>query len=251
VTPRQFRRLALALPDASESSHMGTADFRVGGKIFATLGNPDPAWGVVALTSDQQALLAETQPDVFVAAPGAWGLRGWTRVRLAAADASTLKNALMLAWQSRAPKVLLKGAGTPKVAVPAAKRPTTGGLARVFARVRKVAKATKLPEIAEGTWYSTPALFLRGKSLMRVKDPDTLVFRCTLEEKAFLMEAEPSVYYETDHYAGWPAVLVRAAAASDPELAQCVTRAWRLQAPKKLMAGRDGPATKTRSTRKR
>ena len=67
---------------------------------------------------------------------------------------------------------------------------------------------------------------------MRVKDTDTLVFRCTLEEKAFLMEAEPSVYYETDHYAGWPAVLVRAAAASDAELVHCVTRAWRLQAPK-------------------
>jgi hypothetical protein len=239
VTPQQFRKLALSLPEASESSHMGTADFRVGNKIFATLGNPDAAWGVVALTPDQQALLVETNPNVFVPVPGSFGVRGWARVRLAAVDAAGLKNALTLAWKNRAPKALLKRAEA-----------HTGGLDRVFARVRRAAKATKLPEITEGNWYGTPALFLRGKSLMRVKDADTLVFRCTMEQKVFLMEAEPSVYYETDHYAGWPAVLVRAAAASDAELAQCVTRAWRLQAPKKLMAGRDGPATKAKSGRK-
>jgi hypothetical protein len=230
VTPQQFRKLALSLPEASESSHMGTADFRVGNKIFATLGNPDPAWGVVALAPDQQALLAATHPDMFAAVPGAWGLRGWTRVRLAVADAGAVKNALTLAWQSRASKKQRESAA-PQKAAPTP-RTDASGSARVFARVRKAAKATRLPEIQEGTSHGTPALFLRGKSLMRVKDADTLVFRCTLEEKAFLMEADPSVYYETDHYAGWPAVLVRAAAASDVELAHCVTRAWRIQAPK-------------------
>ena len=73
VTPNQFRRIALSLPGASEGAHMGTADFRVGAKIFATLGNPDAAWGVIGLTPDQQALLIETTPDVFVAVPGGWG----------------------------------------------------------------------------------------------------------------------------------------------------------------------------------
>lgn len=248
MTPKQFRKLALSLPAACESSHMGTADFRVGNKIFATLGHPDPGWSVVALAPDQQTLLCETHPDVFVAVPGAWGLRGWTRIRLAAADARAVENALTMAWQSRAPKEV-RGATTPRKATTGTKPTGAPGLERVFARVRKAAKATKLPEIQEGSWYGTPALFLRGKSLMRVKDADTLVFRCTLEEKAFLMEADPSVYYETDHYAGWPAVLVRAGAASDTELAHCVTRAWRIQAPKKLVAGRDGPAT--RPTRKR
>jgi hypothetical protein len=229
---------------------MGTADFRVRNKIFATLGNPDPAWGVVALTPDQQALLVETNPDVFVPVPGSFGVRGWSRVRLAALDAAGLKNALTLAWKNRAPKALLRRTEAPKAARGPVTR-HTGGLDGVFARVRKAARATKLPEITEGSWYGTPALFLRGKSLMRVKDADTLVFRCTLEEKSFLMEAEPSVYYETDHYAGWPAVLVRAATANDAELAHCVTRAWRLQAPKQLMAGREGPATKAKSPRKR
>jgi len=249
VTPKQFRKLALSLPEASESSHMGTADFRVGARIFATLGNPDSAWGVVALTPDQQALLVETSPAVFVAVPGAWGTRGWTRVRLAAANAGAMKNALAMAWQNCAQKARRRRGEAPKAARAPAAPPES--LERIFARVRKAAKRTKLPEIEQGRWYNTPALFLRGKSLMRVKDADTLVFRCTLEQKAFLLEAEPSVYYETDHYAGWPAVLVRAAAASDAELAHCVERAWRLQAPKKLMAGHPRPAIATNRARKR
>jgi len=112
---------------------------------------------------------------------------------------------------------------------------------RAFARVVKAAKATKLPEIEQSTSHRTPALAVRGKSLMRVKDADTYVFRCTMEEKQFLMEAEPSIYFETDHYVGWPAVLVRVAAASDAELAHCVRRAWRLQAPKKLRAEQQMP----------
>jgi hypothetical protein len=107
VTPSQFRRIALSLPGASEGAHMGTADFRVGAGIFATLGNPDAAWGVLGLTPDQQALLIETTPDVFVPVPGRWGERGWTRVRLDAADAATLKGALTMAWRNRAPKKLM------------------------------------------------------------------------------------------------------------------------------------------------
>ena len=66
MTPSRFRRIALSLPGASEGAHMGTADFRVGNKIFATLGNPDAASGVIGLTPDQQALLIETTPNVFV-----------------------------------------------------------------------------------------------------------------------------------------------------------------------------------------
>jgi hypothetical protein len=104
VTPNQFRRIALSLPDAVEGAHMGHADFRVGGKIFATLGHPDTAYGMVQLKPDQQALLVETSPKVFTPVPGGWGRQGSTHVRLAAADAATLKNALMMAWTNRAPK---------------------------------------------------------------------------------------------------------------------------------------------------
>ena len=88
---------------------MGSADFRVGNKIFATLGNPDAAWGVIALTADQQAMLLDTAPDLFVAVPGGWGARGWTRVRLAAADAAAVRSALTMAWRNRAPKKLVAG----------------------------------------------------------------------------------------------------------------------------------------------
>src|SRR3954469_18902086 len=104
MTPNQFRRIALALPDTVEGAHMGHADFRVGGKIFATLGHPDPAFGMVQLTPDQQALLVATTPKVFAPVPGGWGRQGSTHVRLAAADAATVKNALTIAWKNRAPK---------------------------------------------------------------------------------------------------------------------------------------------------
>ena len=104
MTPNQFRKLALALPGATEGAHMSHADFRVGNKIFATLGYPDAAWGVVLLKPDQQALLLQTAPDVFSPVPGGWGLKGSTRVNLTAADQASVKNALAIAWEIRAPK---------------------------------------------------------------------------------------------------------------------------------------------------
>ena len=242
MTPNQFRRIALSLPDAVEGSHMGHADFRVGGKIFATLGHPEPAYGMVQLKPDQQALLVETSPKVFTPVPGGWGRQGSTHVRLAAADAATLKNALTMAWTNRAPKALLAGIGnrktarrkTPERAAPP--KVDRASLDRAFARARKAAKATELPGIEAATSYGTPSLTVRGKLLLRVKDTDTLVFRCTLEDKAMLIEAAPEIYFETDHYVGWPAVLVRLSAISDAELAHRLEKAWQLQAPKKLKA---------------
>ena len=83
---------------------------------------------------------------------------------------------------------------------------------------------------------------------MRVKDDDTLVFRCPIEMKEMLIESTPDIYFETDHYKGWPAILVRLPKADDAELQQCLQRAWRLQAPKKLVAqqseGTAAPAKK-------
>jgi hypothetical protein len=238
MTPNQFRRLALTLPGAVEGTHMGHADFRVGNKIFATLGYPDPAWGMVQLTSDQQALLVQTSSGIFSAVPGGWGRRGSTRVNLAAADPAAVKHALAMAWKNRAPKAaLLRYATKTQTAM------SSRNIDHAFARIRKAAKASKLPGIAAGTSYGTPSLNVAGKFLMRVKDADTFAFRCTMEEKAFLMEAEPAIYFETDHYVGWPIVLVRATA-SDAELIHCVARAWRLQAPKRLKAEPARPAGK-------
>jgi hypothetical protein len=106
VTAAQFRRLALSLPEAVEAAHMRHPDFRVGGKIFATLG-PDEKWGMVKLTADEQASLISTEPDVFHPASGAWGRRGCTIVRLRKAKALTVRHALLAAWRNTAPKWLV------------------------------------------------------------------------------------------------------------------------------------------------
>src|SRR5258708_33905825 len=83
---------------------MGNADFRHAGRIFATLGYPNAAFGMVKLTPDQQAMLVATTPQIFAPVSGGWGRQGYTNVQLAEADAATLKAALALAWQNCAPK---------------------------------------------------------------------------------------------------------------------------------------------------
>jgi hypothetical protein len=106
VTADDFRRIALSLPGASESAHMGHPDFRVGGKIFATLGAPDEDWGMVKLTPLQQALLVQAEPAVFVPVKGGWGRRGATNVRLEPAQPATVRRAMVTAWQNVAPPAL-------------------------------------------------------------------------------------------------------------------------------------------------
>ena len=84
---------------------MGHPDFRVCGKIFATLG-PEERWGMVKLTPEQQAAFVQTEPDVFQPIQGAWGRRGCTQVQLAAATEETVRPALFAAWHNTAPKRL-------------------------------------------------------------------------------------------------------------------------------------------------
>src|SRR5262249_61347301 len=83
MTADDFRELALDLPEATEGAHMGHPDFRVRGKIFATLG-PGEAWGMVKLTPEQQAVFVRTEPTVFRPVKGGWGLKGATQVVLEA-----------------------------------------------------------------------------------------------------------------------------------------------------------------------
>ena len=108
MSASRFRRTALALSDAVESAHHGKADFRIGKRIFATLGHPDENWGTVKLTAEQQTMLVEAEPDIFRPVPGGWGKQGYTNVRLANANAATLKSALTLAWKNVAPKTTAK-----------------------------------------------------------------------------------------------------------------------------------------------
>ena len=112
MSSTRFRRIALALPQAVEGAHQGTADFRVGKRIYATLGYPDDAWGMVKLTSEQQSMLVEAEPEIFRPVPGGWGKQGYTNMLLAKADASTLKSALTMAWKNVAPKPTAKRRAT-------------------------------------------------------------------------------------------------------------------------------------------
>jgi hypothetical protein len=99
MTPAAFRRIALGLPDAVEGSHMGHADFRVNGKVFATLGWPDKASAMVKLPPELQDALVRAAPEAFEPARGAWGRQGSTMVRLAKAEDAMLKDAIRSAWQ--------------------------------------------------------------------------------------------------------------------------------------------------------
>jgi hypothetical protein len=106
MTATEFRRIALSMPEAVESAHMEHPDFRVGGKIFATLGYPDRNHGMVILPPAEQERLVRAQPAVFTPAKGAWGKNGSTTVCLDIVDAGTLRCAVEVAWRKRAPKRL-------------------------------------------------------------------------------------------------------------------------------------------------
>jgi hypothetical protein len=105
MTGMEFRKLALSFPEAVESEHMGHPDFRVGGKIFATLG-PDEDWGMAKLKPEQQESYMSAAPAIFKPASGAWGRGGSTIVHLAAAKKPMVRKALMEAWLNTAPKKL-------------------------------------------------------------------------------------------------------------------------------------------------
>src|SRR5580658_7915997 len=101
MTVKDFRRIALSFDGAEESSHMGQPDFRVGGRIFATLASAKQGYGNLKLTLEQQAAFVEEAPEVFVPVHGGWGRMGITHIRLAAADEDTLTDALRVAWKVR------------------------------------------------------------------------------------------------------------------------------------------------------
>lgn len=107
MTANNFRRLALCLPESAESAHMDHPDFRVAGKVFATLGYPDKDWGMVKLTPEQQHYFSKDHAGVFVPVKGAWGRRGATSVHLKSANKKILQEALQTAWKNTAPKRLL------------------------------------------------------------------------------------------------------------------------------------------------
>ncbi len=99
MTADDFREMALALSDTTESAHMNHPDFRVGGRIFATLGAPDAAWGMVKLTPDEQEVFVAIDPGGFRPVPGGWGRKGATHVLLGKAKRKVVADALAAAWR--------------------------------------------------------------------------------------------------------------------------------------------------------
>ena len=106
MTADEFREIALSFPETEERSHMNHPDFRVGGKIFATLG-PDEDWGMAKLTPDQQQVYLRNDQTSFKPAAGAWGTGGATMITLEHADEAAVRQALNDAWRNTAPKKLI------------------------------------------------------------------------------------------------------------------------------------------------
>jgi hypothetical protein len=106
---------------------------------------------------------------------------------------------------------------------------------RAFARICSLVEARALLGVETGTCYGAPALRLRRKFIASLKDEETLNLSMPMEEKELLMEAAPAIYYETDHYRGWPAVLIRLGAIGDEELGLRLEEAWIRKAGKTLL----------------
>jgi hypothetical protein len=104
MTAAEFRRMALSLPETEERSHMNHPDFRVDGKIFATLSYPNESFGMVKLFPDQQAEFVAGDPKTFAAVPGGWGTQGCTHVVLKTANEEKVKEAMRAAWEKTAAK---------------------------------------------------------------------------------------------------------------------------------------------------
>ena len=108
MTAEEFRKLALSFPEAIESAHMRHPDFRVGGRIFSTLGYPNKDSAMVRLPRGEQKEFIRNNPDVFQAAKGAWGRQGSTIVYLPSATIDIVREALAIAWRETAPKRITK-----------------------------------------------------------------------------------------------------------------------------------------------
>lgn len=104
MNAKDFRRIALSLEGAEEGSHFGAVDFRVGGKIFATLAHEKQGYGNLMLTPEQQAAFVQDLPEVFLPVHGGWGRNGATHVRLAVVSEDVLEGALRTAWKLRVDK---------------------------------------------------------------------------------------------------------------------------------------------------
>lgn len=111
MTASDFRRIALSLEGVVESSHMGSPDFRVGGRIFATLASEEQGYGNLLITPEMQADFVAERPEAFLPVAGGWGRNGATHIRLSAVDEDVLRGALEAAWRLRKQNNVRKAGG--------------------------------------------------------------------------------------------------------------------------------------------
>ena len=208
---------------------MGHADFRVGKRIFATLGYPDASLGMVKVTPSQQAALVKSAPRVFMPVPGGWGRQGSTHVKLRAATEKVLQPALLAAWSNIAPRRLAT-----RVAAP-----ISPALERAYERYLKIALA--LPGAEQSTSYGTPAVKVAGKLLSRwrTEAEGGLAIRCDFLDRQILLQADPDAFFLTDHYENYPMVLVRLERIGRKALTDLTLRAWQLVASPRLQREAD------------
>jgi hypothetical protein len=224
MTTDEFRRLALSFPEVVEGSHMGHADFRVGGKIFATLGWPNERYGAAMLTPQDQDLLVKDHPKTFAPAAGAWGASGSTTITLRGASKRAVAIALEAAWRKRAPKRLSAESRGKRA-------PRAPGVAKdFFDRVRRL--GLRLPDVEEATSWGVPALKVRGKMFACIPtnkqaEPESVVFRLSFTERDLRLDAEPDHYYLKPHYVNYPCVLARVKRLSDAALKELLETSWR------------------------
>jgi hypothetical protein len=105
-----------------------------------------------------------------------------------------------------------------------------------YSRIVRLCRSANLPGIEETVSYGTPSIKVKGKFMLRIREAGILVIRCELDEKEFLMQSAPDIYFETDHYVGWPGLLIRLENISDEELQDRLVRTWKQVASKKLVA---------------
>ena len=240
-------KLAKKLPGVEEGSHFGARDIRVNGKAIGGA-RPDGQMFIVCADAGAKEFLLETRPDAFWQAPHYVGT-AWVLARPDKIDDASLFAALEAAWRAKAPKKIIAdyGAGAkPAIRKAPSKKAAAKPKAPVkprkdhFARVVKI--AGKLPAIEIGASYGTPSLRIRKKFLCRMKeDGETLVVQtANLDEKEFLMETDPAVFYETPHYRGWPGVLIHLSKIDDKRLFNLLEASWKRHAGKKLLADYEG-----------
>jgi hypothetical protein len=123
MNAEDFRRIALSLQGAEESSHMGSPDFRVGGRIFATLAAQSKGYGNIMLTPDQQAAFVTEEPELFLPVPGGWGRMGATHICLEKANEHVLTGALRTAWKLRSEMNAKTRSRAPRPAKKKARKP--------------------------------------------------------------------------------------------------------------------------------